>query len=39
MGHYIFFALEITFAIVVITWGVRKLRRMKRSPVETDSTD
>lgn len=39
MGHYIFFALEIAFAIVVITWGVCKLRRMKRPPAEIDSTD
>jgi hypothetical protein len=30
MVHYVFFALELLFAAVVITWGVLTLRRMKR---------
>ncbi len=31
MSHYIFFALEIAFAIGVAIWGITTLRRMDRN--------
>ena len=34
MIHYVFFALEALLAVVVIIWGVREFRRMKRKNVK-----
>ncbi len=39
MGHYVFFVLEILFAVAVVTWGVLTLRRMDRNKKEPDRSD
>ncbi len=39
MTHYVFFALEIAFAIGVAIWGITTLRRMDRNKKAPDKAD